>query len=1007
MTPLDPEDFNELLGAFIAETQEFLQLLESQLLSMEEATTKEAREQQVKDLFRAAHSIKGSALMFGFEELSSAAHALEDCFAILRDRADLSELPPETITMLLQGVDALKQMSERATQQAQTTGTTSLPDEPSQEARAIEAIKDQMIETFRVADLDATEATPPWLQNNSGNRSAIRIIFEQELPPIFNRLETELSQAKSDSLEETINILNEIYYQLSGLAGMLQIPEFGQIADHLRALVDTPNLSLEQLQQFGWAIAQNLQSARDQVLQERSISIQPLDLSPLATAAAPDPVEADSTPDSSSASETPPERSSEGSATIPEAPPEPTPEATATPHETANPGSGGATVVRPSIRVELDRLTELVNLVGELVINRTNLELQSNQLRGEVKRLRRSIRDLNQFGVQLREEYDRLAGHRGPIIPLGDAREAYPNENRTSDHDFDELELDEYTEFHTTAQEAIETTQAIAHSASQIDEVTLKLDSSTDHLRRICDRLRSRVMQLRVVSFSRAVDHLPRALRDLSRTYSKEVNLLLLGRETKIDESLLHALRDPLVHLVRNAFDHGIESPQERKAVGKPPSGQIEIEARHQGGQTIITITDDGKGIDPDGIRRRAVELGLVAPEHAQDLSLVDLYDFLFWPGFSTIERVGELSGRGVGLDIVRTNLRQVRGTVKVDSRLGRGTTFTIKLPLMLSIADALMVRSDRHILAVPLDAVEEILHVADTSSPSGRERTTETEYAVQMLGHQPMLRWREEYIRLVPLQQLLHYQDTTIDCPSPIPVGLEYIPVLVLTSSEGIVALAVERLLGQQEIVVKPLPLPLSKPPGILGCTILGDGQVVSILDVDDLIANVRPQVSPSAGTAMVRMHSGVEGNRDRRAAIASGEGDVPFLLPPSRSQPQILVVDDSYTIRQMLSLTLKRARYRVAQAKDGQDALEQLQSGRDCALAIVDIEMPRLDGFELLRALKADPQLARIPVAMLTSRSGAKHRQMAMDLGAVQYFTKPYNEPQLLSAIAQLVGG
>jgi Chemotaxis protein histidine kinase and related kinases len=402
--------------------------------------------------------------------------------------------------------------------------------------------------------------------------------------------------------------------------------------------------------------------------------------------------------------------------------------------------------------------------------------------------------------------------------------------------------------------------------------------------------------------------------------------------------------------------------------MGKPASGQIEIEARHQGGQTIITVADDGKGIDPEIIRRQVVKKGLATEEHAQDFSIAELYDFLFLPGFSTVEEVSNLSGRGVGLDVVRANLRTVRGTVKVDSRLGKGTSFILKLPLLLSITDALMVKTDRNKIAVPLDAVEEILHIKASD--------------VHTAGNQPMLWWRDEFIRLVRLQDLLDYSVLGPDAPSPDPLTQDHIPVLVLASSEGMLAVAVERLIGQQEIVVKPLPPPLSKPRGVLGSTILGDGRVVTILDVDDLV-----------------------GQPLGNSSIAPVSGKASHLAPTSSQAPLILVVDDSYTIRQLLSLTLTRARYRVVQAKDGLDALEKLQNGLDCSLAIVDIEMPRMDGFDLLRSMRSTQRFAKIPVAMLTSRSGAKHRQMAMELGANQYFTKPYSETQLLEAIPKLI--
>ena len=936
---MNDDDLNELIDAFTAETQEFLQSMETNLLAMETVGLKE-RQAAVKEMFRAAHSIKGAGSMLGFQNVSAAAHTLEDCFVILRDRTDLSALEPTTVTVLLQGVDVLKKIATEAIQHSDI----STPDQ-TENLEAIAQIHAQF-----EAKYGKPEPPPVPAASRSAAPETLKLIFEHELPPIFNRLETELSQADEADLPKTVTALNQVYYQLSGLAGMLQLPDFGKVAEPLRDLIDSPDLTLEKLQSEGWSIAQNLQTARQQLLAGRAIELPQISPTPPLEPAPTPPLE-----------------------------PAPTPPHSPTPPISPAPTPGLPNPQRPTIRVDLERLTELVNLVGELVINRTNLELQESELRGEVKRIRRSIVDLNQFGGQLREEYDRLsfADFRGPngnsgLGKLAGSKTEFPIISHTKSSiahaHFDILEMDRYTEFHSTAAEVIETAETISQSATKLDILAMKFERSTDQLRRITEQLRSRVMQLRVVSFSRAVDHLPRALRDMCLTYDKDVNLLLVGRDTKIDESLLDALRDPLVHLVRNAFDHGIEMPEVRQANGKPASGQIEIEARHQGGQTIITVADDGKGIDPEIIRRKVVKKGLATEEQAQEFSIAELYDFLFWPGFSTVEEVNDLSGRGVGLDVVRTNLRTVRGTVKVDSRLGKGTSFIIKLPLLLSITEALMVKTDRNKIAVPLDAVEEILHIKASE--------------VHTAGNQPMLWWRDEFIRLVRLQDLLEYSVLGPDAPSPDPLTQDHIPVLVLASSEGMLAVAVERLIGQQEIVVKPLPPPLSKPRGVLGSTILGDGKVVTILDVDDLV-----------------------GQPLTNSSIAPVSGKVSHLAPTSTQAPQILVVDDSYTIRQLLSLMLTRARYRVVQAKDGVDALEKLQNGLDCSLAIVDIEMPRMDGFELLRSMRSTQRFANIPVAMLTSRSGEKHRQMAMELGANQYFTKPYSEAQLLEAIPKLI--
>ncbi|TAD81329.1 MAG: hybrid sensor histidine kinase/response regulator [Oscillatoriales cyanobacterium] len=962
---MNDDDLNELIDAFTAETQEFLQSMETNLLGMETADLKE-RQAAVKEMFRAAHSIKGAGSMLGFQNVSAAAHTLEECFVIFRDRTDLSALEPATVTVLLQGVDALKKITTESIHHSDVSS----PDQTEN----LEIIAQIQLQFER--QYGKPEPPPPPVISKSPAPETLKLIFEHELPPVFNRLETELSQASEADLAKSVTALNQVYYQLSGLAGMLQLPEFGKVAEPLRDLIDSKDLTLERLQSEGWAIAQNLQTARGQILAGKAILFEgcanePPQISPVAINDEQEGGHAPSTaPTPGGHGDTAPTPGGHAPSTAP-TPGGHAPSTAPTP-PVPNPQ-------RPTIRVDLERLTELVNLVGELVINRTNLELQESELRGEVKRIRRNIVDLNQFGGQLREEYDRMSfgdwksAHDSPRIgKFAELNQEFPiisNSKSSQSHPhFDVLEMDQYTEFHSTASEVIETTETIAQSATKLDSLSMRFERSIDQLRRITEQLRSRVMQLRVVSFSRAVDHLPRALRDMCLTYNKDVNLLLLGRDTKIDESLLDALRDPLIHLVRNAFDHGIEIPEIRQEMGKPASGQIEIEARHQGGQTIITVVDDGKGIDPEIIRHKIVKKGLATEEQAQDFSISEIYDFLFWPGFSTVEEVSNLSGRGVGLDVVRANLRTVRGTVKVDSRLGKGTSFILKLPLLLSITDALMVKTDRNKIAVPLDAVEEILHIKASE--------------VHTAGNQPMLWWRDEFIRLVRLQDLLEYSVLGPDAPSPDPLTQDHIPVLVLASSEGMLAVAVERLIGQQEIVVKPLPSPLSKPRGVLGSTILGDGRVVTILDVDDLVG--QPLVNSS---------------------IAPVSGKVPHLAPTSSQTPQILVVDDSYTIRQLLSLMLTRARYRVVQAKDGLDALEKLQNGLDCSLAIVDIEMPRMDGFEFLRSVRSTQRFAKIPIAMLTSRSGEKHRQMAMELGANQYFTKPYSETLLLEAIPKLI--
>lgn len=911
------DDFSALIGTFIAESEDFLRSMEANLLAMESQSSVQEKQKHVQHLFRAAHSIKGSASMFGLTALSTAAHILEDCFGILRDRADLNQLDPEIINDLLSGVDILTQLLQK------TREKDSITPEDSQE---LLPIKQRLEAQYQGDDSSDSSSDDAFDVEESLNFSILRGIFEVEIPPLLTELEQLFNQVDDDNLATTQTQIETYYQQLSGMVQLLNLPEVAKQIDPLQDLFNQPDIPVDRLKDQGRAIVQTLETTRQELLGLNASPTPEADLE--ATVGATVGANPDGIPEHDSSSNSP-------QASVPQQ--------------------------RPTIRVDVEYLTELVNWVGELVIHRTHLEVQQAQLRTEAKRIRRSLFELNLFGRDLRDEYDRLS-----VQPHASAITSGQNQG------FDPLELDHYSEFHSTAQSVIETTQAIAQSSGRIDELSLQLDGNTEQIRRITDRLRSRVYNLRVVPFSRCVDHLPRALRELSRNHDKDVNLILLGRDTKLDESLVDALRDPLIQLVRNAFDHGIESPEERRQAGKPASGEIEIAASHQGGQTLITITDDGRGIDAKAIRQQAIANGLIDAEQAATLPLSDLYDFLFLPGFTTTTSTSQLSGRGVGLDVVSTNLRKIRGTLKIDSQPGQGTSFILKLPLMLSITNALLVRIDHQTLAVPLDSVEEILQI------EGQH--------IQMVGSQAMLPWRDEFIRLTRLQDLLHYRVADTDEPSPDPLNQEYIPVLVLASAEGVLAIAVERLLGQQEIVVKPLPSPLLKPPGLVGSTILGDGSVVLIVDADDLITQVQPReiVEPLTLDAKIPTSSAT---------------------PSPTTPPSILVVDDAYTIRQLLSVLLQRAQYRVEVAKDGQEALDKLTQGLACDLVIADIEMPRMDGFQLLQTLKANPEFQRIPVAMLTSRSGNKHRQHALELGADQYFTKPYNEKHFLEAIANLL--
>jgi chemosensory pili system protein ChpA (sensor histidine kinase/response regulator) len=473
-----------------------------------------------------------------------------------------------------------------------------------------------------------------------------------------------------------------------------------------------------------------------------------------------------------------------------------------------------------------------------------------------------------------------------------------------------------------------------------------------------------------MLPLSELVDRLPRAVRDLSINMGKEVELELLGRETLLDKAILEELYDPLTHLTTNALMHGIEPIEERRRLNKKAKGKITVSASHQGNQTIIAVKDDGRGLDAGRIRAKAVERGLLTPEQAAVMTDSEVFPLIFLPGFSTVEQVTEIAGRGVGMDVVQNRLNRLRGNVLIDSTPGEGTTFTIRLPLTLSISRAILCRHGQGMIAFPLDSIDEMVEL-----PTNR---------IKAEGNRRYILWHDRFIPFVPLAELLIYQRPGLATSQNFMKEKE-VATVILRGGDSYVAVGVDAFIEEQEIVIKQLNGPVDKPLGLSGVTVLGNGQVMSIADVGELIAMVTGQLPAVKETKPFR----------------------PTKVVKKPSQPTVLIVDDSITVRGLLSMTFTKAGYRVEQAKDGQEATEKLKAGLVCDMVFCDVEMPRMDGFEFLSQVQKDSRLNHLPVAMLTSRSADKHRQTAYQLGAKGYFTKPYLEEDLLRGADLLLKG
>ncbi|MEB3211828.1 MAG: response regulator [Leptolyngbyaceae bacterium] len=650
-------------------------------------------------------------------------------------------------------------------------------------------------------------------------------------------------------------------------------------------------------------------------------------------------------------------------------------------------GSGGFS--EQTMRVAVKNLDNLNNLVGELVVNRNSLEQSQERLRQFLDNLLYQVQQLSDVGQRMRDLYERsllesslLSSRRSYQLANQSGGEFIESAEAThaTGASFDALEMDRFTGFHTLSQEMIELIVRVREAASDIDFVIDESDQTTRMFRQVTTQLQEGLTRSRMVPFAQAASRLPRAVRDISIKCGKQAELEVEGKDTLIDKMILEQLYDPMTHLVNNAITHGIETPEERHALNKPPVGKITIRVFHQGNQTIISVTDDGAGIDPDNVKAKALQRGLISPEEAVEMTRLDIYDLLFHHGFSTRDQADDFAGRGVGMDVVRTSLSEIRGVINIDSTVGQGTTFTIRLPLTLSISKALLCVSNRARIAFPMDGVEDMLDV-----PSDRIQNNEE--------GKPCIYWRDIVLPFYPLSELLKY-NRMLGRGSVYGGNQEedVVSVVVLRSAGNYLALQVDQVLGEQEIVIKQLEAPIPKPAGIAGATVLGDGRIMPIADVLELIDLSMGRIRKEVGSSLWEQEAA------RIATVDTVE---------VKSEPTVLIVDDSITVRELLSMTFNKVGYRVEQARDGQEAWEKLKSGLPCELVFCDIEMPRMDGLELLSRLQKDPNLKNLPIAMLTSRGADRHRQMAVQLGAKGYFTKPYLEEVLLDAAQRMLNG
>ncbi|MCL1472271.1 hybrid sensor histidine kinase/response regulator [Argonema antarcticum] len=647
-----------------------------------------------------------------------------------------------------------------------------------------------------------------------------------------------------------------------------------------------------------------------------------------------------------------------------------------------NPKSVGS-----SVRVDLELLKRLSHLAGELLINQNRLANIAEQIQESVVRSRLRLRRHQQTMGELRDWSDQIFSSQERQsakwqisnfklqIGKGKIPSAISNLKSEFSSSFDSLELDTYSELHILLQSAIEEIVQLEEATDSTDILARQSSQIIEKQRRLLNNVQDDMREAQMLPVGEIFSRFPRLLEQLATAHRKPVELTLQGTDVLVDRALAEKLYDPLLHLVRNAFDHGIESPEIRCRRGKPETGNVEIRAYHRGNQTIIEVSDDGQGLDLDRIRRRAVELNWMSAEKANSLSENAVLDLLFEPGFSTVSQVSELSGRGIGLNVVRSQMQAVSGSVTVYSEPERGTTFSLQFPLTLTMAKLMVCEAGGAVYALLSDAVEQII------IPKSAQ--------IQQLEGQKVLRWStgnsQSMVPVYNMADLLGYTSHS--------QVSGYSPLLLLRQNQELLGLEVDQILGEQELVIRPLGKAIAPPSYVYGGSTLADGRLTLIIDGTALVDRLFDK--------LVQQESG---KRERENTPALPFAPSPPLHLPS-SSPKILVVDDSISVRQTLALLLQRAGYQVLQAQNGAEALQQMRQNRAIELVICDIEMPSMNGFEFLNHRRQEPDLAKVPVVMLTSRRGEKHRLISLEMGAVGYFTKPYREDELLDAIADLL--
>jgi chemosensory pili system protein ChpA (sensor histidine kinase/response regulator) len=606
-----------------------------------------------------------------------------------------------------------------------------------------------------------------------------------------------------------------------------------------------------------------------------------------------------------------------------------------------------------AIRVSAALLNTLVNQMGESSIFRARIDQG-------VGAMTNNLNELEQTIIRLRRQVTYLSTQ-------AEARIQSRQDQGTKAHqlDFDPLELDRFTELQQLSRSLMEIADDLGNVGNTMGDHAREIATLLDQQGKVNKEIQQGLMRTGMVRFGSIIPRLRRVVRQAAQDLGKRAELLVSGEEAEVDRTVLENMVAPLEHMLRNSLAHGIELPDQRRAAGKPDIGTITLSLRREGAELVLELNDDGAGINFAAIRTKGEEKGLLLS--GQPATEDELIALLLRPGFSTASAVTQVSGRGVGMDVVNEAIRTMRGALLIQSESGRGTHFTVRLPFSLAVTQALLVQCDDATFAIPLLSIERVTRIKEPefkaylSGEQVQHEHGDRNYPIHSLGI------------LVGGEHVLPFDEVKDRRP----------PTLLFRSAEASAALQVDAVQGNQEIIVKPVGPQFNGVPGISGATVLGDGRVVVVLELAALVRNIGSQRQKQT---------------ESRALRAARQ-------ETRQEKLSIMVIDDSITMRKVTARILERHNIQAITAKDGLDAVAMLQT-QVPDLAILDIEMPRMDGFEVLAHVRNQPSLRHLPIIMVTSRGGEKHRERAMKLGVNDYLTKPYQEEQLMLSIRKILG-